>query len=93
MRVRIHLASGPKVQKKQGKNRHVAMGAAALLTPLAVMAGVLGLWRICADIGITGEFAITQGVFSHWQVWIALAFVLEGGAFLLNRYGVRRNIS
>ncbi|HUQ94522.1 MAG TPA: hypothetical protein VM120_22760, partial [Bryobacteraceae bacterium] len=73
MRVLIRLQEGPHVRRVQGKNRHLAHGASALLTPAAVMAAVLGVWRISSDIGWTGQFAISQGIFSHWQVWLALA--------------------
>ena len=49
----------------------------ALLTPAAVIALVLGLWRISSDLGWTEEFLISNGFFSHWQVWIALAIALQ----------------
>jgi len=49
----------------------------ALLTPAAVTALVLGLWRVSADLGWTENFIIANGFFSHWQVWIALAGVLQ----------------
>jgi hypothetical protein len=49
----------------------------ALLTPAAVLALVLGLWRFTADLGWTDAFLIHSGFFSHWQVWIALAVALE----------------
>ncbi|MBI3684144.1 MAG: hypothetical protein HY235_27540 [Acidobacteria bacterium] len=90
MRVRIRFQEGPQVRRTAGKNRHLAAAAAALLTPAAVAAAVLGVWRICADIGLAREFAIPQGIFSHWQVWLALAGLLQLGAFLLNRYGSLR---
>jgi hypothetical protein len=51
------------------------------------MAFVLGLWRIAADLQWTGDFAIAEGILSHWQVWIAGAFVLQLITWLLNRYG------
>jgi hypothetical protein len=35
----------------------------------------------------TGEFAISRGVFSHWQVWLAMAVILQVCAAMLNRYG------
>ena len=88
MRIRIRFAQGPTVQKKDGKNRHLAVGAAALLTPAAVMAAILGVWRICADIGLAGEFAIASGFFSHWQVWLGIAGVLQVLSMALNRYGI-----
>jgi hypothetical protein len=37
----------------------------------------------------TGEFAITQGLFSHWQVWFALGIAVQFAAFLLHRFGGR----
>jgi hypothetical protein len=49
----------------------------ALLTPASVVALVLGLWRVSSDLGWTEEFLIANGLFSHWQVWIALAIVLQ----------------
>jgi hypothetical protein len=86
MIVRIRLKSGRPIQRKRGKNRHVASGLAALLTPLALMAYVLGLWRLASDMGAAGEFGIT-GLFSHWQVWIPVAVLLQMTAAALNRYG------
>jgi hypothetical protein len=35
---------------------------------------------------MAGQFTIT-GLFSHWQVWIALAALLHIGSASLNRYG------
>ena len=87
MIVRIRLGSGRKVQQKGRKNQHVALAFAALLTPAAVMACVLALWRLAADLNLTGQFPIAQGLFSHWQVWMALATLLQFCAIILNRYG------
>jgi hypothetical protein len=49
----------------------------ALLTPSAVVALVMALWRICADLGWAGAFLIADGFFSHWQVWFALSIGLK----------------
>lgn len=51
------------------------------------MAYVLAGWRLLADLNVTGQFPITEGLFSHWQVWAATAAVLHICAILLNRYG------
>lgn len=59
----------------------------ALLTPAAVLALALAFWRLGADLRLTGEFAIREGLLSHWQVWLGLAVLLEIGAALLGRYG------
>ncbi len=71
-------------------NRQAALVIGGLLTPAAVMACALGLWRVAADLRWTSNFAIANGFFSHWQVWIAGAAVLEGGAIVLHRYGKAR---
>ncbi|HZT31548.1 MAG TPA: hypothetical protein VFA33_16790 [Bryobacteraceae bacterium] len=65
----------------------MALAVGALLTPAAVMAMALGIWRLAADLKWTDTFAISSGLFSHWQVWIAAAVVLQAGARLLHRYG------
>ena len=44
-----------------------------LLTPASMIALVFGIWRVGADLGFTGTFVISDGFFSHWQVWLALA--------------------
>jgi hypothetical protein len=86
MIVRIRLGQGRAPRKTPGKNRHVALAFAALLIPAALMAYVLGFWRLASDIGLTREFAIA-GLFSHWQVWIGMAATLHIAATVLNRYG------
>ncbi len=86
MMVRIKLRLGPPVQRKVGKNRQVASAIGALLMPAALLAYVLGVWRLASDLGMAGEFAIT-GLFSHWQVWISIAAALHIASVSLNRYG------
>ena len=87
MVVRIRFGRGRQVLLTKGKNRRVALALGALMTPAALMSSVLGLWRLTADMRLTGEFAIASGLFSHWQVWMFFAALLQGGAWALNRYG------
>jgi hypothetical protein len=87
MVVRIRLKLGPALSKQIGRHRELALAAGALLTPAAVMALVLGFWRLGSDLNWTGQFAISRGLFSHWQVWMALALLLQICASVLNRYG------
>jgi hypothetical protein len=87
MIVRIRFSNGSKVHRKNRKNQHLALGLAALLTPVAVMAIVLALWRLSADLRATGGFPISAGLFSHWQVWLTGAALLQFLAIILNRYG------
>jgi len=87
MVVRIRFGKGLKVGKQRRKNRRVALAVAAMLTPAAFLVGVVGIWRLSADLGLTSGFAISSGLFSHWEVWLATAVVLQLCAGLLNRYG------
>ncbi len=85
MRVRIRL----KQQTGSGNSRMIAGLVAAFLTPAALMCWVLALWRIGAHLKLTADFAISEGVFSTWQVWGAVAMGLQLCAWVLNRYGSR----
>lgn len=51
------------------------------------MTCVLAFWRLTADFKVTNEFPITSGFFSHWQVWLVSAAILQVCAIILNRYG------
>jgi hypothetical protein len=86
MIVRIKFRPGRALRKAPGKNRHLALAGGALLIPVALMAYVMGFWRLASDIGVTQEFAV-RGLFSHWQLWIVAAVSLHVGATVLNRYG------
>jgi hypothetical protein len=87
MVVRIRFGKSSKLGRKRPKNRRLALVLAALLPPSALAAGVLALWRIAADLNWTNSFAISTGIFSHWQVWLGAAVALQMCARALNRYG------
>ena len=51
-----------------------------LLKPVALVAYVLSVWRLGADLHWTDAFFISSGLFSHWQVWLALAIATQATA-------------
>jgi hypothetical protein len=67
--------------------------AGIFLTPVAVLAFVLGAWRLSADLGWTGEFFISDGLLSHWQVWMALGFAAQLAGSALTRAARIQNAS
>lgn len=85
MVVRIRLRLGTSRTSAEPVHRQAALMTSSLMTPVALMAFALGGWRIAADLKWTGEFAISEGFFSHWQVWIALGIGVQFCAFLLQR--------
>ena len=93
MVIRIRLSYGDAIRKTAVMNRQAALVVSSLMTPLAVMFWALGFWRIAADLRWTGEFAIASGLFSHWQVWIALAIAVQAGAIFLQRFARREPIA
>ncbi len=82
LKVRLQLVT-------QGFSRQLANVLVALLTPAAVVALVMALWRVCADLGWAGAFLIADGFFSHWQVWIALSIGLKMLSSTLIAWGSR----
>src|SRR5580658_7197116 len=88
MIVRIRPGTGRPIQRKLGKNRHLALACGALLVPASLMAYALGFWRVAADMRLAPEPGLS-GIFAHWQVWIAAAVSLHAAASMLKRYGGR----
>jgi hypothetical protein len=86
MRVRIRFRNDPTWLFQLRTLRKFASAFGALLAPVAAMAAVLAFWRIAADLKLAGSFGISTGVFSHWQVWLAAALLLQLCARLLNRF-------
>ena len=85
----VRLLFKSEIRRTLGAAQRLALAGAALLTPMAFMAFALGLWRIAADMKLTGEFTIVEGPFSRWQSWIALGVLLEASAVLLVRFAGR----
>lgn len=86
MRVVIRFGKAPRTGTIRPKGPEFALAVSALLTPAAVATSILGLWRIAADLKWASDFAISSGFFSHWQVWIASAILLEVCSRVLSRY-------
>lgn len=87
MIVRIRLQRGPSVRRNRRKNQHLSLALATLLSPLVFAALALGMWRLTADLGLSGHFAIQDGLFSHWQVWIGIGGLVQLLSMVLNRHG------
>ncbi len=82
---RISVRLQPAISWTAKVSHAVVAFVAAFLTPLALMEAALGVWRLCADLGWTGDFFIGVGILSHWQVWIALAIATQAASVNLNR--------
>lgn len=85
MRLRIRVRIQPKAPTLT--QRGVALTASQWTTPLSVAASVFAFWRLGSDIDESVRFAISGGLFSHWQVWLAMAVLLQIVGSMLARYG------
>jgi hypothetical protein len=90
MQVRVKINYASSLRKAHSFNWQLTRGIAALLGPASVMAFVLGGWRLGADLNLTGQFAISNGLFSHWQVWLAVGAGMQVVSTVLIRYARRR---
>ncbi len=89
MTIRLRFRYRPALRRARNANRALAVAMASVLSPASVMAIVLGFWKLGADMNITGEFAISGGIFSHWQVWIAIGIVLQAAAIIISKVAMK----
>ncbi len=86
MVVRIRFGQGPMVARRKGKNSRIALLGAGLLTLISICFAALGIWRLCQDVGLAGDFVFADGLLSHWQVWMASASISYYAGWRLSRY-------
>jgi hypothetical protein len=77
----------PAIRKLIRRPRQYAPVVSYLMTPVALTAYVLAFWRLGADLNFVDEFFISKGLFSRWQVWLALAIVVQLAGKELGRLG------
>jgi hypothetical protein len=88
-RAHFPLMTVPTIRVKEAieKQRRYVPVLGQLMTPVALVGYVLALWRLGADLNWLDEFFIHQGLFSRWQVWLAIAIATHLLANHLNRIG------
>ncbi|MBI5281050.1 MAG: hypothetical protein HY858_05155 [Candidatus Solibacter usitatus] len=95
MRVRLRFKNSHKKRAKVAPKlrrepdvvtpEEMAGTLATLLHPAAVILFAIAGWRLGQDLGIAGEFFLTDGPFSHWQPWLGAAAAVVSAALWLNR--------
>lgn len=86
MDARLVSTINPVLERVEKASQETAPVVGYLLTPVALAGYVLAFWRLAADLKWVGEFFINTGLFSHWQVWLALAIGIHILATYLNRF-------
>jgi hypothetical protein len=90
-------AVADRIQPAIGRTAQVSQEAASLvsvlfLNPGAMIALVFGFWRLGVDLGWAGNFVVSEGLFSHWLVWILLSGGLKALAMMATRDAKREDI-
>ena len=63
-----------------------------LMTPVALTGYLLAAWRLGADMNWLGDFFISRGLLSRWQVWLALAAATQAASSHIRRSGRRDTV-
>ena len=69
----------------------MAPAVSQLLAPFTFTGYALALWRLAADLDWAGEFFVSHGLFSRWQVWLAIGVATQLAARELKRLGSRND--
>jgi hypothetical protein len=64
----------------------VVAGLAMVMSTLSLVAGVLGVWRVSADLGWMAGFFVKEGPLSHYQPWLGIAIGSQAGAHALRQW-------
>ena len=65
-----------KPQRVTALQQNLALAAASLLAPCALVAFTLTCWSAAADLRWTSGFFVSHGFFSHWQSWLVASILL-----------------
>ena len=87
MVVRVAFARSPIIPRDRLKNSGTFQLFSSLLTPISVACVLMGAWKVGDDMEWAEPFAITKGLFSHFQVWFALGAGVQTLSWRLARYG------
>ena len=71
-RIRIRWGA----ERTLASQQNLALAAASLLMPCALVAFTITGWSVAAEMRWTSGFFVARGIFSHWQSWLIASFVL-----------------
>jgi hypothetical protein len=81
----------PRPKRKPRRNpdlisvQELSAMAATALSPASALSMAMAVWRLGQDLGFTRNFFLTDGPFSHWQVWFGISACLLACGYGLNQ--------
>lgn len=88
MNVRIRVPKGRPLRRRTPQNPDLALAFSALLVPMALMAYAGAAFTLAIGLGWIPPVYF-RGIWSHWQVWMALAVILHLASHRLTAYSRR----
>jgi hypothetical protein len=89
MRIRIQWTSFEEHAQSGCGVQGLALILSTLLAPGTLAAFSMAFWKMAAESRIVTRFLITEGTFSHWQVWLFTALLLFVSLSALDRFAQR----
>ncbi|HSB14794.1 MAG TPA: hypothetical protein VLE22_10060 [Bryobacteraceae bacterium] len=86
VRIRVRYRPARKTTISEERRRLLRSVENCLMSGSAA-ALLLVAWCLATDLDWAGRFSIPSGRFSHWQLWLALAVLLQVLRSWLGRYG------
>ena len=90
MVVRVRIKLGGVRRKRVPARDSLVAAVRRWSSPASGAALALALWRLGYDLNWTKRFAIPDGLFSHWQLWMALAVLFQVIAAKLEHHPIHR---
>ena len=75
MQVRIPMKAGVRPRKTREADRAAAGLVSGLCGPVMLIGYLMAGWRLLYELRWGHKFGIDDGIWSHWQVWGAIAVV------------------
>lgn len=75
MQVRIPMKTGVRPRKNREADRTAAGLAEGICRPVMLIGYLMAGWRLLYELRWGHKFGISDGIWSNWQVWAAIALV------------------
>lgn len=93
MNVRSQLRWSVDRERTRRSAQQVCALLAFVFTQAAFAGYVLAGWRLLADLDLLGQFFVSSGLLSRWQVWVALGVLMQMTGSMLQRLANEGNTS
>ena len=80
------MQAGVRPRKTRQADRAAAGLAGGICRPVMLIGYLMAGWRLMYELRWSHKFGVADGIWSHWQVWAAIAFLSHLSWTRLERY-------